>query len=159
MPIYINLTGSAVVGMANSWLHHRLGCGDSALARPNQLTLADAGLLYDALALFRRAVEKNISDELLFRTLWDIADIERKLERLDASLAVLTDLAASRNPFRAAALEALAKHYEHRLKNYAMALEMTSAALAISDTEALRRRRERLERKLSGQKARPRLIT
>lgn len=43
----INLTGSSVVGMSNSWLHHRLGCGDSALARPNQLTLQDAGLLYE----------------------------------------------------------------------------------------------------------------
>jgi hypothetical protein len=43
----INLTAGSVVGMSNSWLHHRLGCGDSALARPNQLTLADAGLLYE----------------------------------------------------------------------------------------------------------------
>jgi hypothetical protein len=43
----INLTAGSVVGMTNSWLHHRLGCGDSALARPNQLTLQDAGLLYE----------------------------------------------------------------------------------------------------------------
>jgi uncharacterized protein YprB with RNaseH-like and TPR domain len=112
----------------------------------------------DALVLFRRAINKNISDELLFRTLWDIAELERKLERPDASLAALTDLAASRNPFQSAALEALAKHYEHRAKNYAMALEMTSAALALADTAELRHRRDRLKKKLDAWSKHPKLI-
>jgi uncharacterized protein YprB with RNaseH-like and TPR domain len=120
--------------------------------------LRRAERLDDALTLFRRAVEKNISDELLFRTLWDIAEIERKLDRPDAALAVLADLAASRNAFQIAALEALAKHYEHRAKNLAMALEMTCAALEVSDTPALRHRRERIEKKLLGRKTHPRLI-
>ena len=114
--------------------------------------LRRAGRLDDALALFRRAVEKRLSDELLFRTLWDIADLEKRAGQRDASLAVLADLAASRNPFRAAALEELAKHYEHREKNCALALEMTLAALKVNDTAALRHRRERLERKLAGAK-------
>ena len=41
---------------------------------------------------------------------------------------VLTELAASRNPYRVRAFEELAKHYEHRERNYAMALEMTRSA-------------------------------
>jgi len=53
--------------------------------------------------------------------------------------------AASPNPYRARALEELAKHYEHRERNYAMALEMTRAALAVEDTPQARRREERLK--------------
>ncbi len=97
-----------------------------------------------ALELFRRAVDLGLKDELLFRTLWDIALLERKCGREDAAVAVLSDLAASRNPFRAPALEQLAKHYEHREKNYVMALEMTRTAIALEDSPQLRRREERL---------------
>src|SRR5262249_11471396 len=42
----INLMATSVVGMTNSVLRHRIGCGDSALAKPNQLTLADNALMY-----------------------------------------------------------------------------------------------------------------
>ena len=38
------------------------------------------------------------------------------------------------------ALEALAKHYEHRERNYAMALEMTRTALEVEDRPEIRRR-------------------
>ncbi len=48
----------------------------------------------NALALFRQAVEKNLSDDLLFRTLWDIAALEKKLGREHAAIPVLTDLAS-----------------------------------------------------------------
>jgi hypothetical protein len=53
------------------------------------------------------------------------------------------------------ALEELAKHYEHRGKNYSLALEMTRAALGHEDTTELRRREDRLARrcKTSQQKA------
>ena len=68
----------------------------------------------NALALFRQAIDRNLSDELLFRTLWDIAALEKKLGREQAALPVLTDLAASSNPWRAAALVELAKYYERR---------------------------------------------
>src|SRR5579872_2978260 len=78
-----------------------------------------------ALAMFRRAVHRGLSDELLFRTLWDIAALEKKRGCAGAAIEAFTELAASRNPFRAAAFEELAKHYEHRERNYAMALEMT----------------------------------
>lgn len=103
----------------------------------------------NALALFRQAIGKNLSDELLFRTLWDIAALEKKLGREDAALPVLTDLAAARNPWRAAALVELAKYYERRERNYALALEMTRGALELEPTEALQRRADRLQKRVS----------
>jgi uncharacterized protein len=101
----------------------------------------------NALALFRQAIEKNLSDELLFRTLWDIAALEKKLGREHAALPVLTDLAASSNPWRAAAFVELAKYYERRERNYALALEMTRSAMELEPSEALKRRAARLEKR------------
>jgi hypothetical protein len=106
----------------------------------------------NALALFRQAIGKNLSDELLFRTLWDIAALEKKLGREHAALPILTDLAASRNPWRAAALVELAKYYERRERNYPLALEMTRGALELEPTEALERRAHRLEKRISAPK-------
>ena len=106
----------------------------------------------NALALFRRAIEKNLSDELLFRTLWDIAAIEKKLGREHAALPVLTDLAACRNPWRAAAFVELAKYYERRERNYALALEMTRSAMELEPSEALERRAARLEKRAASSK-------
>ncbi|MGE5646466.1 MAG: ribonuclease H-like domain-containing protein [Acidobacteriota bacterium] len=102
-----------------------------------------------ALDLMRRAIGLGLPDDLLFRTMWDVAAIEKRLEHDTAALVVLTDLAASPNPFRVPALEALAKHYEHREKNYAQALEMVRAARALDDSEALRKREARIERRLA----------
>ncbi len=102
----------------------------------------------EALQLFRRAVAMGLPDDLLFRTLWDVAALEKRLGREDAALAVISELAASRNPYCVRALEALAKHYERRESNFAMALEMTRGALALEDTPALRRREERLKLRL-----------
>ena len=58
----------------------------------------------EALRLFRRAVELGLPDTLLFRTMWDIAAMERRAGRHDAALAIITELAESRNPYRARAL-------------------------------------------------------
>jgi uncharacterized protein YprB with RNaseH-like and TPR domain len=107
-----------------------------------------AGRGEEALRLFRRAGVMGRADDLLFRTLWDIGIMEKKLGRADAALASMTELAASRNPYRVRALEALAKHYEHAERNYAMALEMTRAALEIEVTPALRRREVRLKTRM-----------
>ena len=108
----------------------------------------------EAIGLFRRAIEMGLPDDLLFRTMWETAAVERKLGRVDAALAAMTELAGSRNPFRVRALEELAKHYEHREKNYAMALEMTRSALAFEDTPEVRRREDRLKRRLAGKQTR-----
>jgi len=85
--------------------------------------------------------------------LWDLAALEKRLGRDAASLAVLTDLAASPNQFRMQAFEALAKHYEHRERNYARALDMVRGARALADSEHLRKREARLEKRLVGARA------
>jgi uncharacterized protein YprB with RNaseH-like and TPR domain len=108
---------------------------------------------YDkALVLFRRALDKGLRDELMFRTLWDIARIEKKLGRHHAALEIYSDLASGRNPFRLPALEELAKYYEHKERNYSMALEFTLTALSHTDTDALRHRKARLERRVTMRK-------
>ncbi|MBZ5728123.1 MAG: ribonuclease H-like domain-containing protein [Acidobacteriia bacterium] len=110
--------------------------------------LERAGRTEEALRLYRRAVEMGLPDPLLFKTLWDSALLERRLGRAAAALAAITELAGSRNPYRARAFEELAKHYEHGERNYAMALEMTRGALEIADTPAVRRREQRLKKRM-----------
>jgi uncharacterized protein YprB with RNaseH-like and TPR domain len=111
--------------------------------------LLQTGKPEDALRLLRRAVEMGLPDHLLFRTLWDIATIEKRQGRDEAAFAVISELAASRNPFRAKALEEMAKHYEHRKRNYLLALEVTRTAIEAEDSPGLRRREERLCRRIS----------
>jgi uncharacterized protein len=110
--------------------------------------LREAGETEQARTLFRRAIDAGLPDQILFRTLWDVAALERKLGCGQAALEIWSDLAAAKNPFRPRALEELAKHYEHREKNHAMALEMTRTALAFEDSPALRKREQRLLRRL-----------
>ena len=116
--------------------------------------LLQAGRLEEALPLFRRAVEMGLPDGLLFKTLWDIGVVEKRLGREDAALAAVTELAESRNPYHLRALEELAKHYEHRARDYTAALEMASRALAIEDTPEMRRRAERLKGKMDRPRSR-----
>lgn len=108
------------------------------------------GRLEDALALMREALRRKLDEALLWETLWQAADLERKLERHEAAVALWSELSSAKNPRQAEALERLAIHYERREKNFAMALEMTLAALAIEDSESLRKRLERLKKKAGG---------
>lgn len=110
----------------------------------------------EAIQLFRRAIDLNLPDELLFRTMWDTALLEKKLGGAGGALPLFTDLAAARNPFRVAALEELAKYYEHRERNFEMALEMTRAALAREESVTLRQRETRLMKRI--EKPRPRRL-
>jgi uncharacterized protein len=114
--------------------------------------LAQAERFEEAVSLYRRAVDLGLPDNLLFKTLWEIGRLEKKLERYAAAVAVYTDLAAAKNPYRVSALEELAKYYERRECNYAMALEMTGSALALEDSEPLRRREQRLTTRLAARK-------
>lgn len=100
-----------------------------------------------ACRLFRKAVDAGLPDDLLFRTLWDVALMERQMGSIDAALAVWEDLAASPNPFRIKALEELAKHFEHRAKDRVRALEYTRRALALENSPGLLRRESRLARR------------
>jgi uncharacterized protein YprB with RNaseH-like and TPR domain len=119
--------------------------------------LLAAGRDEEALALYRRAVELGLPDALLFRALAETGAIEKRLGRDAAALEIFTDLAASPNPYRSHAYEELAKYYEHRERNYSMALEMTRSARGLGDTEQLLRREERLKRRLSAAAPKPRV--
>ena len=108
--------------------------------------------LEGALGLYRRAVQRGLRrDEHLFRAIWETACLEKRLGRLDRAVETWCDLASGKNPFRQAALEELAKYYEHAERNYSMALEMTAAALGLGAAPELERRRQRLSRKAAGQ--------
>jgi len=102
-----------------------------------------------ALRLFERAVDLGLPDDLLFRTLWEIALLQKRLGRPEAARAALEDLTASRNPYRARAFEELAKHYEHRDRDLPAALRMARSARAMADTAPLRRREQRLSARLA----------
>ena len=115
--------------------------------------LRQSGELQQACDLFHRAVTAGLPDELLFRTLWDIGLLERKLGRHDCAVTAWEELAGNRNAFQAKALEALAKHHEHRTKNRALALEYTRQALVLSNSvpsnsDPLRKREQRLTKRL-----------
>jgi len=110
--------------------------------------LGAAGRDEEALGLFRRAVDAGLPDHLLFRSMAEIGALEKRLGREGAALAVFQDLAASPNAYRAHAFTELAKHYEHRARDYATALEMTRSARAIADSPELVHREERLERRV-----------
>jgi len=106
--------------------------------------LMEAGDTDRALPLFRRAVESGLRDDLLFRTLWDIAKLDQS-----ATNEIWTDLAGSRNPYRVKALTALAKRAEHTEKNYAKALDLTRSALSFEPTADLEKREQRLSQKIA----------
>jgi uncharacterized protein len=108
------------------------------------------------LALLKRAVDTGLPDRLMFRSLWDIACLEKKLERVSAALGIWAELAGCRNEFRVPALVELAKYYEHNQRNYAMALEWTQEALKHDSAPALRHRCERLQKRMS--RPRPRRL-
>jgi len=107
-----------------------------------------------AVELFKRAVDAGLPDRLLFRALWDIALLEKKLERPHAALQVFTELAGCGNEYRVCALEELAKYYEHEERNYGIALEFTKQAIVYEASSALHHRKARLERRLAKPRAR-----
>jgi hypothetical protein len=111
-----------------------------------------------ALELYRRSIDAGLADSEMFPALWESALLEKKLGRHAAKAAILTDLAAARNPFRVAAYEELAKHYERQEKQLGRALEMTEAALQFEVSDGLIRRRDRLTRRIerqAGKSAKP----
>jgi hypothetical protein len=110
--------------------------------------LRQSGELEQARSLFARAVDAGLNDDLLFRTLWDLTALDRKLGETARALERLEELAATRNPFRVRALEELAKHHEHHTRDYRRALELTRSALAHEDSAALRHREQRLLRRI-----------
>jgi uncharacterized protein YprB with RNaseH-like and TPR domain len=121
--------------------------------------LLQVGRADQALALMRRAVDIGLPDRLLFPTLLDTGLLLKKQGDEAAALQAFTDLTESKNPCRARAYEELAKYYEHRERNHAMALEMTRCALAEGDTPELLHREARLRGRIDARQAKPRLFT
>jgi uncharacterized protein YprB with RNaseH-like and TPR domain len=117
--------------------------------------LMNAGELEQALEMLKRSVDAGLPDRLLFRALWDIANLEKRLDRPQAALPLLKELAGCRNEFRGCALEELAKHFEHKEPDFPLALEFTLEALRLANSEALIRRRDRLAKKIAKTKAMP----
>jgi uncharacterized protein YprB with RNaseH-like and TPR domain len=109
--------------------------------------LESSGRLEEARCLLRRAVDMGLPDEHLFAALFAAGQIEKKLGLTEMALATFMDLSLSPNPYRARAYEEMARHYEHRERRFPMAIECARAARRIRDSEALRRREERLEKK------------
>ncbi|MBV9264588.1 MAG: ribonuclease H-like domain-containing protein, partial [Acidobacteriaceae bacterium] len=101
------------------------------------------------LTLLKRAVDAGLRDGLLFRSLWDIALLEKRLGRPQAALALFRELGGCRNECRVPALEELAKFYEHEERNYALALEFTNQALEYGACLSLESRRARLQRRMA----------
>lgn len=130
--------------------HLKHGAELSGLAR----WLVAQERLEEAAQLYRRAVDAPISDELLFRSLWELSHVERRLERMTEALVIWTDLSQSKNAYRPEALVELAKYYEHKEKNFFMALECTLAARKLRDSVELQHRQGRLEGKISTPKTR-----
>ncbi len=129
--------------LASMDLHHPAEC--VSMGR----WLRQAGHLDHARQLFRRAISRNLKDQLLYRTMWDLAELERKLSEHAAAVELWTQLASMRNPHQAGALVALAKFYEHRQRNFVMALECTEAAFALDPAPEIEHRRRRLRARAS----------
>ena len=110
-----------------------------------------------ALDVSKRAVKAGLPDGLLFRMLWDIALLEKKLHAAQAAAERFIELASCRNEYRVPALEELAKYYEHRAKDCPAALAHTKQALGYRQSAALERRKARLERRLAKVQAQPSL--
>ncbi len=130
--------------------------GSEVLGMARWLAMSDR--FEEALRMTRRAVQMGLPDRLLFRALYDAGGMEKKLGLQDAAVATFSDLSLSRNPYQAKAYEELAKHYEHKEHNFAMALECTRAARRSDDSEALENRQRRLEAKSAGKGRQARLI-
>jgi uncharacterized protein YprB with RNaseH-like and TPR domain len=120
--------------------------------------LAAADQHEEAAALMKRAVDAHLPDKLMFRALWDIALLEKRLERPHAALTLFTELAGCRNEYCVPALEELAKFYEHEERNYALALEFTLQAFRHDPDPRLLHRKARLERRMAGKAGKLKLI-
>ena len=110
--------------------------------------LRQAGQFESAAEMFRKALSEGLKDDLTWRTLWDLAAMERKLEKPGAALAIYSELASTLNPYHSQACEELAKHYEHKERNPSMAMEFVLTAMESGASPALEKRKSRLTEKM-----------
>ena len=115
--------------------------------------LARLGDSERALHLYRRAIHAGLPASQLFPSLWEAARLERRTGNAAAQVRLLRDLSRVANKYRAAAFEELAKHYEHRERDFGRALEMTRRAQRHAPSEGLKHREDRLLRRIGIQHA------
>jgi uncharacterized protein YprB with RNaseH-like and TPR domain len=111
--------------------------------------LISAKRFEEALSLLASAARTDIADQLLFRVLWQMATLRKRLGQFDAAVEVLSEISTCRNEYRLRALEELARHFERRAHDYARAVELTRAAAEILPSERLTQREARLRKRLS----------
>lgn len=126
--------------------------GEAALRHGQDLLglarwLRNQGNHESALELYRKAIHAGLPASGLFPGLWESAQIERRLGNHEAQLQLLQDLARVANAYRADAFVELAKYFEHRVKDYERALEMTRNAQSHAPSAQLDHRERRLLRK------------
>lgn len=109
--------------------------------------LMQAGRKEEALHLFRGAINGNIPEELLARTLWDIFQIERQSQRFDAARESLEQIIGFPNAHHAKAMEALSILFEHRLKDLSRAIHFARRLEELQPGEKSGLRLERLVKK------------
>ncbi len=114
--------------------------------------LRGAGELEQAAVLFEEAIDAGLGEELLYPTLWDLAALERKRDRVERALELWEELSTAPSAFRVKAIVERAKHYEHRAKDPERALELTREAflhpVSGRDVVELKQREQRLEKRL-----------
>lgn len=109
--------------------------------------LRNQGNHESALELYRKAIHAGLPASGLFPSLWESAQIERRLGNHEAQIQLLQDLARVANAYRADAFVELAKYFEHSEKDYDRALEMTRSAQSHAPSPQLEHRERRLLRK------------
>ncbi len=102
----------------------------------------------DGLRLYRKAIRAGLPAEALADALWESARLERRLGRYEAQVELLQDLARISAARRPAAWVDLAKHHEHREKDFETALALTRRAIRQAPSPDLLHRENRLLRKL-----------
>ncbi len=100
-----------------------------------------------AVRLYRKAIHAGLPRDILCRCLWETAELERRIGNHDAKVELLHDLSQVSRTYRARAFEALAKHYEHREKDFIRALDLTREAQQYAPSPDLAHREARLLRR------------
>jgi len=136
--------------------------GADALESPLDLfslsrILGSAGSKEKSITTCRQALAGGLPQQIESLALKHLAAEFKRQRRHESAVELWLELSRREPPLAVEALEELAMHYEHRLRNLEQALEFTLAALAHLDGQSpspphrarFARRRERIQRKLA----------
>jgi hypothetical protein len=125
--------------------------------------LGSAGSKEKSISTCRQALAGGLPQQIESLALKHLAAEFKRQRRHESAVELWRELSRREPPLAVEALEELAIHYEHRLRNLEQALEFTLAALAHLDGQVpsaphrarFARRRERIQRKLARTAATP----